>query len=385
MKEKARLIYSEGLLRYRFGDSHPFDNRRLEPTLDLIRTLGRLQDHHLHPPRLATDEELSQVHDRDYITVVQEADQENILQERLEEYGLGTEDNPVFPRIHQTSALVTGGTLEAAEIVMSGQAQHALNLSGGLHHALRGKASGFCIYNDAAVAIAQIRQKYQARVLYIDTDAHHGDGVQWAFYHDPEVLTLSIHETGRYLFPGTGNVYERGHDAGLGACINVPLDAFTEDASWLDTFQQVVPRIAWSFKPDVILSQHGCDAHHYDPQTHLSATMKIYRVIPQVIHQLAHELCDGRWIAVGGGGYDIWRVVPRAWTYLWGEMSGQPLGEMEIPRSWLEKWQPHSPQPLPDTLHDPEGLFEPIPRREEITQKNKRTVYQVLRMVGLSE
>ncbi|EGK11799.1 DNA helicase RecG [Desmospora sp. 8437] len=385
MKEEALFIYSEDLLKYRFGDGHPFDNRRLEPTLDLIRTLGPLEDHHLHPPRPATEEELTRVHDRDYITLVQEADRENIPRERLEEYGLGTEDNPVFPGIHQTSALVTGGTLEAAEIVMSGQARHALNLSGGLHHALRGKAAGFCIYNDAAVAIAQIREKYQARVLYIDTDAHHGDGVQWAFYDDPEVLTLSIHETGRYLFPGTGNIYERGHDAGLGACINVPLDAFTEDESWLDAFQRVVPRIARAFKPDVILSQNGCDAHRHDPLTHLSATMEIYRIIPRVVHQLAHELCDGRWIAVGGGGYDIWRVVPRAWTYLWAEMSGHPLDEMEIPRTWLAKWQPNSPQTLPDTLHDPEGLFEPIPRREEITQKNERTVNQVLRMAGLSE
>ncbi|GGA49477.1 acetoin utilization protein AcuC [Kroppenstedtia guangzhouensis] len=383
MKDEARFIYSEDLLRYRFGDNHPFDNRRLKPTLDLIRTLGRLEDHHLHPPRPATEEELILVHDPDYICLVKEADRGDIPRERLEEYGLGTEDNPVFPGIHQTSALVTGGTLEAAEIVMSGQARHALNLSGGLHHALRGKASGFCIYNDAAVAIAQIRKKYQARVLYIDTDAHHGDGVQWAFYHDPEVLTLSIHETGRYLFPGTGNVYERGHDTGLGSCINVPLDAFTEDESWLDAFQRVIPRIARSFQPDVILSQNGCDAHRYDPLTHLSATMRIYRIIPQVVHELAHELCDGRWIAVGGGGYDIWRVVPRAWTYLWAEMSGRPLNEMEIPRSWLEKWQPKSPLTLPDTLHDPEGLFEPIPRREEITQKNERTVNQVLKMAGL--
>ena len=173
MKDKARFIYSEDLLRYRFGDNHPFDNRRLKPTLDLIRTFGRLEDHHLHPPRPATEEELILVHDSDYICLVKEADRGDIPRERLEEYGLGTEDNPVFPGIHQTSALVTGGTLEAAEIVMSGQARHALNLSGGLHHALRGKASGFCIYNDAAVAIAQIRKKYQARVLYIDTDAHH--------------------------------------------------------------------------------------------------------------------------------------------------------------------------------------------------------------------
>lgn len=385
MKNEAKFIYSKDLLKYRFGDGHPFDNRRLELTFDLIRALGLWEEHALLPPRMATEEELARIHDRDYIEMVKGADREDIPRERLEEYGLGTEDNPVFPGIHRTAALVTGGTLEAAETVLSGQTRHALNLSGGLHHALRGKASGFCIYNDASVAIAHIREKYRARVLYIDTDAHHGDGVQWSFYQDAEVLTLSIHETGRYLFPGTGNVYERGHDAGLGASINVPLDAFTEDESWLDAFHRVVPRVARAFRPDVILSQHGCDAHHYDPLTHLSATMKIYREIPRVVHELAHELCDGRWIAVGGGGYDIQRVVPRAWTYLWAEMAGQPLGETEIPRSWLEKWQPKSPLTLPTTLHDPEGLFEPIPRREEITQKNERTVSQALRMADLPE
>ncbi|PTX55198.1 acetoin utilization protein AcuC [Melghirimyces profundicolus] len=383
MKGTAILIHSEDFLSYRFRDNHPFNNKRLELTLDLIRSFGLLDEQSLKPPRIAEEKELSLIHDADYINVVKRADSGKVSADRLKEYGLGTEDNPVFPGIHQTASLIVGATLEAAEGVMSGRWLHALNLSGGLHHALRGKASGFCIYNDASVAIAHLRKKYGARVLYIDTDAHHGDGVQWTFYHDPEILTLSIHETGRYLFPGTGGVYERGHDAGLGACVNVPLDAFTEDDSWLDAFRKVVPRVAHAFRPDVILSQHGCDAHRYDPLTHLSATMNIYREIPRIIRELAHEVCGGRWIAVGGGGYDIWRVVPRAWTYLWAEMAGKPLGEEKLPASWLGRWQPKSPVPLPSTLHDPEGLFEPIPRRGEITQKNQLTVQQALRLSNL--
>ncbi|MFC4077007.1 acetoin utilization protein AcuC [Salinithrix halophila] len=378
MNDRSLLIHSDDFLTYRFSDTHPFNNRRLELTLDLIRSLDLLSDEELIAPRPANDNDLSLVHDPDFIETVKQADSGNLPIERLESYGLSTEDNPVFPGIHDASALVVGGTLTAAKAVMSGQADHALNLSGGLHHALRGKASGFCIYNDASVAIAWMRKAYDARVMYIDTDAHHGDGVQWSFYNDPNVLTLSIHETGRYLFPGTGHVYERGHDIGLGSSINVPLDAFTEDASFLDTLHRVVPEVARHFKPDVILSQNGCDAHHYDPLTHLSGTMRLYREIPKLVHELAHEWCDGRWIAVGGGGYDIWRVVPRAWTYLWAELSHRPLDKTSLPKAWLERWKKESPVDLPATLHDPDGLFDPIPRREEITQKNALIVNQVL-------
>lgn len=378
MNDQTRFIYSPEFLRYRFHDTHPFNNNRLEITRDLIQSFGLLQDHQILPPRLATDQELALAHDEDFIQIVKQADQGNVSEERLEAYGLTTEDNPVFPGMHTASALVAGGTLTAAEWVMSGRSRHALNLAGGLHHALRGKASGFCIYNDVSVAIAYIRKHYDARVLYIDTDAHHGDGVQWTFYHDPEVMTLSIHETGRYLFPGTGYVYERGHDEAFGTSINIPLDAFTEDDSWLSAFYRILPKAVETFKPDVILSQSGCDAHHYDPLTHLSTTMKVYQAIPRLIHQLAHQWCDGRWIGVGGGGYDIWRVVPRAWTYLWGEMNHRPLGNTDLPQGWLKRWESLSPFPLPTTLHDPKETFKPIPRREEITQKNNHTVRHVL-------
>ncbi|MDG2794977.1 acetoin utilization protein AcuC, partial [Vibrio parahaemolyticus] len=179
----------------------------------------------------------------------------------------------------EASALLVGGTLTAVDAVLSGKVKHALNLGGGLHHGFRGKASGFCIYNDSSIAMKYIQKKYGLRVLYIDTDAHHGDGVQWSFYDDPNVCTISLHETGRYLFPGTGAVNERGQGNGYSYSFNVPLDAFTEDESFLDSYRTVVREVAAYFKPDIILTQNGADAHYYDPLTHLCATMSIYREI----------------------------------------------------------------------------------------------------------
>lgn len=260
---------------------------------------------------------------------------------------------------------------------MTGKARHALNLGGGLHHGFRGRASGFCVYNDSSVVIRYLQKKYHAKVLYIDTDAHHGDGVQFTFYDDPSVCTVSIHETGRYLFPGTGQVQERGHGEGYGYAFNIPLDAFTEDESFLDSYRTAVSEIAEFFKPDVILSQNGADAHYYDPLTHLCTTMKIYEEIPKLAHELAHTYCSGRWIAVGGGGYDIWRVVPRAWARIWLEMKGMEPEE-KMPEKWLKKWGKQASVRLPANWSDPEDLYPPIPRKTEITEKNAQTVAKAL-------
>src|SRR5699024_6554678 len=193
---------------------------------------------------------------------------------------------------------LVGGTLTAVDAVMENQYDHALHLGGGLHHGFKRKASGFCIYNDAAVSINYIRQKYQAKVLYVDTDAHHGDGVQWAFYDDPNVCTLSIHETGRYLFPGTGNIHERGIRSGHGYSFNIPIDAFTEDESFIQVYEHAFRSIAAFFKPDIIITQNGADAHSYDPLTHLCLSMESFERIPLLAHELAHRYCDGKWVAL---------------------------------------------------------------------------------------
>jgi len=382
VSRNARLIYSTDYTAYYFHKDHPFNQRRLLLTHDLMRAYGLLDDDVILPPRMASDEELALIHDQRYIQFVREQGECESELPLAASFGLGTEDVPCFSRMHEAAARIVGGTLQATDAVMNGQADHAFNPAGGLHHAFRGRASGFCIYNDCSVAIAYLRKHWDARVLYIDTDAHHGDGVQWAFYDDPNVLTVSIHETGKYLFPGTGNVTERGDGSGFGYTVNVPLDAFTEDESFLEMYHNLIPRLARVFKPDVIVTQNGCDAHAYDPLTHLSCSMRIYQEIPRLAHQLAHELCDGRWVAVGGGGYDIWRVVPRAWTLLWSEMTDQPLADGPLPETWVERWQPEAELPLPLRLFDPP--FPPIPRRAEIAEKNRLTLERVWMYAPLS-
>jgi acetoin utilization protein AcuC len=246
---------------------------------------------------------------------------------------------------------------------------------------MRSRASGFCVYNDAGVAIARLKQEHPGiRIAYVDTDAHHGDGVQWMFYSDPEVLTVSMHESGRYLFPGTGGVEENGRNEGTGYSVNVPLEPYTDDSSWISCFEAVVPEILRAFGPDVILSQNGCDGHRLDPLTHLSATTRLYEHVPQRMHDLAHELCEGRWVATGGGGYDIWRVVPRAWTALWAAVSHQELPE-KVSEDWLSKWEAESPVKLPRLMSDDPWDYPPGPRAAEIADRNERTVEEVLENV----
>ncbi|MED3564442.1 acetoin utilization protein AcuC [Bacillus xiapuensis] len=378
MKDKCSFVFSEELLNYNFGRHHPFNQFRLKLTVDLLKKINALNETQIIAPRMATTEELHLIHDPNYVDAVKKAGHDQLPSEIAENYGLGTEDTPIFPSMHEASSLLVGGTLKAVDQVMTGRAVHALHLGGGLHHGFRGKASGFCIYNDSSVAIKYLQQKYHARVLYVDTDAHHGDGVQWSFYDDPNVCTLSIHETGRYLFPGTGNVNERGQGKGYGYSFNIPVDAFTEDESWIHAYSEAFREVADFFKPDVILTQNGADAHYYDPLTHLSSTMKIYREIPKLAHEIAHQYCNGRWIAVGGGGYDIWRVVPRAWALIWMEMTENSNCYGNLPIEWLKAWQKDSPVKLPQEWDDPYDLYIPIPRKAEITEKNLRTLEKAL-------
>jgi acetoin utilization protein AcuC len=378
MSSDAIFIYSDDLLNYKFNSHHPFNQFRLKLTLDLLKKLNAIDDSMIIPPKQASEDELALIHDRHYIKAVQQAGQGTLPPEKAENYGLGTEDTPIFPNMHEASSFLVGGTLTAVDYVMTGKAKHALHLGGGLHHGFRGKASGFCVYNDSSVAIKYLQDKYNARVLYVDTDAHHGDGVQWSFYDDPNVCTLSIHETGRYLFPGTGHITERGQGNGYGYSFNIPLDAFTEDESWLFAYETALREVAEFFKPDVILTQNGADSHFYDPLTHLSSTMKIYREIPKLAHEIAHTYCNGRWIAVGGGGYDIWRVVPRAWAHIWLEMTENSNCSGNLPQSWIDEWQKKASVPLPTTWEDPENLYPPIPRKSEIMEKNAQTVERAL-------
>ncbi len=383
------FVHDPKLYQYHFGPDHPLRPRRHLLLMDLLEQSGILQTDgpDILLQQEASQEELLLVHSPAYVAAVERLSAEDEGLDSLigeyavdpETYGFGMGDNPIFLGMHTASARIVGGTLAAARAVMVGKVRHAFNATGGFHHALRDRASGFCIYNDAAVAIASLLQEYEARILYVDFDAHHGDGVQWAFYDEPRVMTVSFHETGRYLFPGTGDLLELGQGAGRGSSVNIPMDAFTEDDSWLEAISAILPSLVHAFHPDLIVSQHGCDTHAWDPLTHLALTTRAAAAQARLIHALAHEHCQGRWIALGGGGYDLYRVVPRAWALVWSELSGRPLPE-ELPPAWLDRWQPESQEQLPTMFLDNPQDFPPKPRQAEIERHNRRIVAQARRL-----
>lgn len=374
----TRLVWHEGFRGYDFGPQHPLRPERFAYGLELLEEAGLWQPaSETLEPQPASRAELELVHDADYVELVERLDGGASPEPLMDLHGLGPGDNPFFDGVHKASALIAGGTLQAARGVMAGDFLHAFNPAGGLHHAMRSRASGFCVYNDPAVAIAALQAEHQARVLYLDFDAHHGDGVQALFYDDPSVLTFSIHESGHCLFPGTGAVEERGVGAGLGYSVNAPMEPLTQDESWLAAVRTIVPRLAERFQPEFIVSQHGCDGHAWDPLTHLGITTRAIAEQARLVHELAHRYCGGRWIATGGGGYDFRRVVPRMYALVFSEMSGRPL-PAEVPASWRERWGSTGAEPLPTSFLDAPEAFPPPRGAEEIAQRNAETVGRVL-------
>lgn len=320
---------------YDFGASHPLRPERVLLTYDNIRSLGIADKPgvaHLLA-RGATDQEVLAAHDRDFVDAVKAIDAGADPRMGLE-FGLGTADDPIFPDMHDASAAVCGASLTALEAVLDGSADRAFNPAGGLHHARRREASGFCIYNDPAVAIAKALAVHPDwRVMYLDVDVHHGDGVQWIFYDDPRVLTLSLHQSGRYLYPGTGFESETGGPNAIGTSANVPLLPMTGDEDYLWALEQVLPALAEAFRPDLLVTQLGADTHWNDPLANLGLTMSAYPPMAKLIHDTARRHCSGRWVATGGGGYQFDTVVPKVWTMHFAEMcEATDL----IPGTWLE-------------------------------------------------
>jgi acetoin utilization protein AcuC len=335
------MAWDERLTGYDFGPGHPLAPVRVELTVELARAFGLLDPDGVtvERPAPATDAELELVHDPGYIEAVRRAGAAGSTPPAaaLLRFGLGTPDDPVFPGMHDASALVAGATLAAARAVWTGGAQHGVNIAGGLHHAMRGNASGFCVYNDPAIAIAWLLEAGAERIAYVDIDVHHGDGVQAAFYDDPWVLTISLHESPATLFPGTGRPSETGGPGALGSAVNVALPAGTRDAGWLRAFHAVVPPLVRAFRPTVLVSQHGCDTHWMDPLANLELTIDAQRAAHAAIHQLAHEAAGGRWLLTGGGGYELLLVVPRTWTHLLAEAAGRPVDPgTPIPAAWRD-------------------------------------------------
>ena len=353
MTGPAAVVWDDGLTRYDFGPGHPFDPVRVRLTMELARSLGVLAAGSVTmlSPSPATEAELETVHDGAYIEAVRHAGRSLLPDLR---FGLGTEDDPVFEGMHEAAALVVGATVQAARAVWSGAARHAVNVAGGHHHAMRGAASGFCVYNDLAVAIKWLLAAGAERVAYVDFDVHHGDGVQAAFYDDPRVLTISLHESPASLFfPGTGLPEETGEGDGDGYAVNVALPAGTRDAGWLRAVDAVVLPLLRAFRPTVVVSQHGCDSHRLDPLAHLALSVDGQRQAQLLMHDLAHKLCDGRWIATGGGGYALVQVVPRTWTHLLAVAAGEPLDpEMATPAKWRELATSLTGETAPRTMTD---------------------------------
>jgi acetoin utilization protein AcuC len=337
LNDTVRLVEVEDIARmYDFGASHPLRPERVLLTYDNIRSLGLTDLDHVDEAlaRAATDDEISAVHDREFVQTVKDIDQGVAGRSEGLEFGLGTPDDPIFAGMHEASAAVCGASITAAEAVASGDFNHSFNPAGGLHHARRREASGFCIYNDPAVAIAAVLKRHpEWRVMYVDVDVHHGDGVQWIFYDEPRVLTVSLHQSGRYLYPGTGFTDETGAGDARGTSVNVPLLPMTGDTDYLWALQEVVPRVAGAFRPDLILTQLGADTHWGDPLANMGLTMRAYPQIARLLHEVAHEHASGRWVATGGGGYQAETVVPKVWAMYFAEMCGSPEA---VPAAWLD-------------------------------------------------
>ncbi|MFC6067474.1 acetoin utilization protein AcuC [Streptomyces ochraceiscleroticus] len=337
MSGRAQLMWDEAVTGYDFGPGHPMDPVRLALTMRLVQAYGLDRAPvKVSAAKAAGLSTLRLVHREDYIDAVRRASADPKAAEAA--YGLGTEDDPAFAGMHEASALIAGQSVGAAEAVWRGDALHAVNFTGGLHHAMPGGAAGFCIYNDAALAIARLLELGARRVVYIDVDVHHGDGVQAAFWEDPRVLTISLHEHPRTLFPQTGWPEETGAEGAEGSAANVALPAGTGDAGWLRAFHAVVPELVAGFGPDVIVTQHGADTHFEDPLAHLAVSVDAQRAVAETCHELAHAHCEGRWVALGGGGYAVVDVVPRTWTHLVAIAAGQPLDPAtDIPEEWRQQ------------------------------------------------
>ena len=335
MSDSVAVVWDDALLGYTMGGDHPLHPVRLDLTMRLADGLGVLTPSRVEVvrPTPAGTDLLTLVHDPAYLEAVRRAPADHEVG-----HGLGTPDNPIFEGMYDAAALITGGSVQAAELVHSGRAQHAVNISGGLHHAMRDRASGFCVFNDAAIAIAWLLGQGYERIAYVDLDVHHGDGVQAAFYDDPRVLTVSVHQTPLTLFPGTGYPEETGDpDKALGSAVNLALPNGTDDAGWLRAFTAVVPSVVRAFEPQILVTQCGCDAHHEDPLADLALTIDGQRASYRAVHDLAHEVCDGRWLATGGGGYEIIDVVPRAWSHLTAIAAHAPVEPTtNVPAEWTE-------------------------------------------------
>jgi acetoin utilization protein AcuC len=366
------VVYGEANHAYDFGDAHPFTPRRFGPGIDLLRALGATR---FAEPVPVTEAELETVHRRPYIELVRMLSD---YPEAAAESGFDDRDTPPFYGMHDATAGVVGGTVHALDRILAGDVVHAFHPGGGLHHAFPSRAGGFCVYNDLAVAIRRARDTGQ-RVLYVDIDVHHGDGVEAIFWDDPLVQTISFHQSGLTLFPGSGFVEDRGGQGAEGSAVNIPLEPGTSDASWIAAIERVVPRVAAVFRPTLLVTAQGCDGHVLDPLSNLALTTNAFHRAARLLDDVAHRRAGGRWLATGAGGYEVYRVVPRSWALVWLAQAHRDVPAV-TPSDWRERWSAaatrHAQGPPPVELLDPPGTAPEEPAG--VAQRNGETAEAAL-------
>src|SRR5229473_2589748 len=366
MGGRTTLLYSEKFLDYNLGPFHPLRPVRVKLTHDLIQSKGLLNENSskITLPRVASEEEILLFHEKEYVRLVQ----------KYSDKGLGlldAGDTPAFKGCFEATSLVVGASLEACDKIMTGKFAHAFNPSGGLHHAHPERASGFCIFNDPAVSVNYLRKKYHVkRLVYLDIDAHHGDGVMYGFYDDPSLLDIDFHESGKYLFPGTGFPDEIGGNDAKGLKLNVPLLPGTGDEAYLRAFHKLTPDMVRKFRPEIILLQCGADGHGEDRLAHLRLTTNTYDEAVSEMHDLAHELCEGKLLLFGGGGYTL-ANVPRVWTVAFAALAEVKASD-DIPSEWSKEFEREAKEDSPLKLYD-----KPTSDDEKTLREVRKTVTEL--------
>ena len=378
MDPTAALAYSAGLTAYDLGPLHPLKPERFSLAVELLADYGVLgMELAVLEPLPATADQLERVHTPAYLALLRTASARPDAW-TVPQAGLGTPDDPVFAGAYEASALVCGATIRALRGVLDREYLRTMSVAGGLHHAHAGSAEGFCFLNDVAVAIADaLARDPKLRVAYVDIDAHHGDGVQDIFYTEPRVLTVSLHESGTFLFPGTGFPNETGAGAGRGMAANLPLPPHATDACYRLAFDEFVAPVVRAFRPDIIVAQLGADAHHADPLTTLGMTLPGYADLVNSIVGLAEEVCGGKLAATGGGGYGTYSVVPRAWAWAAARLGDIEL-PAELPRPWRTRVEGFGVSPAPTRLLEDDFVPDPLedPVLLELTSRAARGAYE---------
>jgi acetoin dehydrogenase acuC len=330
MNTRPLVLHDDTLERYSFGPEHPMGPDRVRLAMKLSEHFHLLDRVDIAPAPAASEDLLLRIHTPEYLEALKEG-------RPRPEFGIGDDDHPLAPNLHTIARHVVSGTVEATRAVWEGEVKRAVNLSGGLHHAGPSKQSGFCTFNDAAVAISWLLDHGATRIAYVDLDAHHGDGVEQAFWDDPRVLTISVHESGLYLFPGTGFANDIGGPHAAGTAVNVALPKGTSDIDWLYAVHGIVPPLLQKFRPEIVITQHGADAHRRDPLTDLDVSVDALAKAYRSMSRWADRFCGGKWVAIGGGGYQR-DSVARTWTHLVAAILGEKLDpEAPMPGWWADE------------------------------------------------